>query len=147
MQHQGGCHCGNLQIEVRLTKPPVENLLRSCACSFCRSHATRTVSDPAGQANVHASDWSLVERYRFGSRTADYLLCRRCGVYIGAVCETTAGLRAVINTLCLHDRAMFTQDAIRPDYDNETVDVRLTRRAANWMPTVLHMPHESAVQV
>jgi hypothetical protein len=139
MEHDGGCHCGNLQVRVRLNRPPAENPVRSCACSFCRSHATITVSDPAGQADIRASDWSLVERHRFGSRTADYLLCRRCGVYIGAVCATAAGVRSVINTRCLTDRAAFTQRPIEPDYDAETTAVRLARRAANWMPTILHL--------
>jgi hypothetical protein len=138
MKHDGGCHCGNLQVDLTLTTPPAENTIRSCACSFCRSHATRTVSDPAGQVDIRASEWSLVERYRFGSRTADYLLCRRCGVYIGAVCETATGLRAVVNTLCLKDRSAFSRDAIRPDYDNETTAARLSRRATNWMPAILH---------
>jgi hypothetical protein len=138
MEHQGGCHCGNIRIRVRLTKPPCEMLLRSCACSFCRSHGTRTVSDPGGEADLWAGDWSLVEKYRFGSRTADYLLCRRCGVYVGAVCETKVGHRAVINTLCLNDRAAFDQEAVRPDYDDEAVEARLVRRAANWMPLVVH---------
>jgi hypothetical protein len=108
-------------------------------CSFCRSHGTITVSDPAGQADIRAADWSLVERYRFGSRTADYLLCRRCGVYIGAVCETATGVRSVINTRCLTDRAAFTRIPMQPDYDAETTEVRLGRRAANWMPAVLHL--------
>jgi hypothetical protein len=138
MEHHGGCHCGNLQVRVRLTKPPAENTVRSCACSFCRAHATRTVSDPAGHADIRAVDWSLVEKYRFGSRTADYLLCRRCGVYIGAVCSTAAGVRSVINTHCLGDRSAFTQDPVRPDYDTEATEARLARRAANWMPAMLH---------
>ena len=74
---------------------------------------------------------------RFGSRTADYLVCRRCGVYVGAVCETGAGLRAVINTSSLADRAAFTQAASAPDYEGETMESRLARRAVNWMPAVL----------
>jgi hypothetical protein len=111
--------------------------VRSCACSFCRSHGTRTVSDPVGMADVWA-DWSYVERYRFGTGTADYLLCRRCGVYVGAVCDTPTGCRAVINTLCLADRAAFTQQAAHPDYDNEEVEARLARRGRNWMPTIVH---------
>jgi hypothetical protein len=138
MEHQGGCHCGNLRVHVRLTKLAAENRVRSCACSFCRSHGTRTVSDPDGQVDIRASDWFQVEMYRFGSRTADYLLCRRCGVYVGAVSETPAGTRAVVNTLCLEDRAAFTQEAARPDYDGEANDVRLARRAANWMPAAIH---------
>ena len=64
-------------------------------------------ADREGVVEVTAADWSLVERYRFGSRTADYLLCRRCGVYIGAFCETSAGLRAVVNVNCLADLNIF----------------------------------------
>jgi hypothetical protein len=79
-----------------------------------------------------------VERYRFGSRSADYLLCRRCGVYVGAVCETPAGYGAVINTRCLEDRDAFVREAMHPDYDGETVEERLARRAANWTPAVMH---------
>ena len=137
-KYQGGCHCGNLRVQVQLTQPPADILIRSCACSFCRSHGTRTVSDPAGQADLWASDWNLVQRYRFGSRTADYLFCRRCGVYVGAACETPSGHRSVINTLCLGDREAFTQEPTRPDYDGEATEARLARREANWMPIVIH---------
>jgi hypothetical protein len=137
MQHSGGCHCGNVSVALRLSRPPEQMPLRSCSCTFCRSHGTRTVSDREGVVEVTAADWSLVERYRFGSRTADYLLCRRCGVYIGAFCETSAGLRAVVNVNCVADRAAFTQTPAAPDYDGETTDARLERRATNWMPAII----------
>jgi len=143
MDHVGGCHCGTIRVRVRLTRPLAEMPVRSCACAFCRSHGTRTVSDPVGQADVWA-DWVAVEKYRFGSRTADYLLCRRCGVYVGAVCDTATGRRCVINTLCLQDRECFVQQAVHPDYDRETVEERLARRARNWMPATLHEPAEPA---
>ncbi|MEJ0015510.1 MAG: hypothetical protein WDN25_02905 [Acetobacteraceae bacterium] len=93
MLHAGGCHCGNLMVRLTLSRSPAEMPVRSCSCSFCRSHGTRTVSDRDGTADIAAADWNLVERYRFGSRTADYLLCRRCGVYVAAVCETADGWR------------------------------------------------------
>jgi hypothetical protein len=137
MEHSGGCHCGNIHVHLRLTKAPRENPLRACACAFCRAHQTRTVADPEGLFEVAADDWSLVEPYRFGSRTADYLVCRRCGVYVGAVCETAAGPRAVVNVNCLADRAEFTQAPSAPDYDGETTDARLARRAVNWMRAVV----------
>ncbi len=108
--------------------------LRSCSCSFCRAHGTRTLSDRNGLAEIAVADWSLVERYRFGSRTADYMVCRRCGVYVGAVCETSSGWRAVINTNCLNDREAFTQAPAAPDYEGEPTVARLDRRATNWMP-------------
>jgi hypothetical protein len=93
MIHSGGCHCGNIGVRLRLSRAPGQMPLRSCSCSFCRAHGTRTLSDRDGLAEITAADWSLVEKYRFGSRTADYILCRRCGVYVGAVCDTSAGSR------------------------------------------------------
>jgi len=41
MDHQGGCHCGNIHVRLRLSKPPADNPLRACTCSFCRSHSLR----------------------------------------------------------------------------------------------------------
>ena len=134
MEHAGGCHCGNMQVRLHLSKAPLDNPLRACSCSFCRAHQTRTVADPNGLFEVAAKDWHLVEPYRFSSGTADYLICRRCGVYVGAICETATGLRAVVNVNCLADRALFTQVPSTPDYDGETSEARLARRAVNWMP-------------
>ena len=136
--HRGGCHCGNLRLEMRLTQSPERVRLRACGCSFCRAHQTRTCSDPDGSVEIRAGDWGLVEPYRFGTGTADFLICKRCGVYIGAVCETASGTRAVINTNCLDDRAAFTGAPNATDHDGETSEARLARRAANWTPAVLH---------
>lgn len=138
MEHLGGCHCGNIHVRLRLAKPPQASLLRACACAFCRAHATRTVADPDGLFEVEADDWSLVEPYRFGSGTADFLICRQCGVYVAAVCETAAGLRAVVNVNCLADRASFTGVPSTVDHEGETSEARLARRAVNWMPAILN---------
>jgi hypothetical protein len=86
---------------------------------------------------IRAEDWLLVERYRFGSGIAEFLICRRCGVYIGAVCETVAGTRAVINTNCLDNRAAFTRRPAPVDHDSETIEDRLARRITNWTPASL----------
>jgi hypothetical protein len=138
MIHEGGCHCGNLRLTLRLSRPPQEVPLRACGCSFCRVHATRTTSDPLGAVEIWAQDWDLVEPYRFGSRTADYLVCRRCGVYIGAVCSTEAASWAVINMNSLTDRALFTGTAAPVEHDGETNENRMARRIANWTPAILH---------
>jgi hypothetical protein len=137
MDHSGGCHCGNIHVRLRLSKSPQQTPLRACACSFCRAHMTRTVADIAGHFTLSAGDWSLVEPYRFGSRTADYMVCRRCGVYVAAICETEAGPRAVVNINCLTDRAAFTQQPNATNYDGETEATRLSRRATHWMPATV----------
>src|SRR6516225_3499065 len=104
MEHLGGCHCGNIHVRLRLSKQPEDTPLRACTCSFCRSHSPRIVADLEGLFVVWSDDLSLVENYRFGTRTCDFLICRRCGVFIAAVSKTTAGARAVVNVNCLSDR-------------------------------------------
>ena len=136
--HKGGCHCGNLRLTLRLSQPPEATPLRACGCSFCRANQTRTASDPNGAAEIWADDWSVVSRYRFGTGTADFLVCRRCGIYLGAVTETAAGTRMVTNTNCLEDRALFTGVSAPTDHNKETVESRIARRAANWTPTTIH---------
>jgi hypothetical protein len=96
------------------------------------------VSDPEGRIEIRAGDWSGVERYRFASGTADFLVCKTCGVYIGAVCETAAGTRAVTNVNSLADRAAFAPASSFPDHDDEPVAARIARRTANWTPAILH---------
>ena len=87
---------------------------------------------------IRAGDWAQVQFYRFGTSTADFVICRNCGVYIGAIGETPSGTRAVINTTCLDDRALFTTDPAPTDHDGETTESRLARRAANWTPAAIH---------
>lgn len=137
MEHTGSCHCGNIHVRLRLSKPPEACAIRACACSFCRSHSPRIISDPAGRFEVTADDWSLVENYRFGTRTCDFLICRRCGVFIAAVSNMSADARAVVNVNCLNDRDRFTSAPAMHDFDGETPETRLSRRAANWMPAVI----------
>ena len=81
----GQCHCGNLSFRLE-TAGPLQP--RACQCRFCRSHRAVCASDPAGHAIIKILDESLLSRYRFAQRTADCLICRRCGVYLGAVLYT-----------------------------------------------------------
>jgi len=76
------CHGGNIHVRLRLSKPPEDNPLRACTCSFCRSHSPRAAADLGGLFKVWAGDWLLVENYRCGTRTSDFLICRRCGAVI-----------------------------------------------------------------
>src|ERR1700738_338640 len=113
------------------------NPLWACTCSFCRSHSPRMVADPDGLFEAWADDWSLVENYRFGTGTFDFLICRRCGVFIAAVSETAADARAVVNVNCLSDRERFTSVPAVHDFEGETIETRSSRRAANWMPAII----------
>ena len=141
-KHAGGCHCGNIRVVVELPSPPKQTALRACApgtCSFCRATGWRTVADPNGVFKMWAEDWGDVTRYRFGTGTADFLACRRCNVYVAAVCETASGQRAVVNVNSLNDRNLFTAEPDLKNFDSESVEERLARRDKNWMPAIVHL--------
>ena len=49
---------------------------------------------------------------------------------LGAIGDSGSGMRAVINTICLDDRALFTREPAPTDHDGETIEDRLASRAA-----------------
>jgi hypothetical protein len=55
------------------------------------------ISAPAGLLEISADGWSLVELYRFGTRTADFLICRRRGVFIAAISDLETAPCVVVN--------------------------------------------------
>jgi hypothetical protein len=145
MECTGGCHCGNLQVKLRLSKEPEQMAIRACTCSFCRAHAPRFISDPAGSFEISAADWTTVQYYRFGTRTCDFLLCGRCGVFIAAVTDADApSPRAVVNVNCLAERARFSDVPVLHDFDGETAGARQARHNANWMPVIVRREAETA---
>jgi hypothetical protein len=139
MRFDGRCHCGNLEVSFETEKPPSELRPRECGCTFCRRHGVTAGSDPHGKIEVRARDAGEVSRYRFGLRTADFLICRTCGSFVGSVCELDGATYAVLNLNMLDARAAFTQPPVRVDFDAEGVADRLARRRRAWTPAVVRL--------
>src|SRR6185503_14579398 len=100
--------------------------LRTCGCSFCRRHGTRAVADPNGRLTISAPPNGL-NRYRFGLRTADYLICRSCGAYVAAVISGNGEERATLNVTATAISELADRHAEPVDYDRETVEGRRAR--------------------
>jgi len=79
------------------------------------------------------NDDSLLEVYRFGLRTADFLVCRRCGVYVAAILTTSTGRFATINVNAL-DKRPVVPEAVSVSYDGESATERERRRERHWTP-------------
>src|SRR5262245_54009530 len=114
----GSCHCGNLRVELETKLAPAEFQVRADQCSFCRRHAALSITDPQGHVSFRVADERALSRYRFGLRTADFLICTRCGVYVGAIFVEPDGAWAVVNVNVLDDRAAF-RSAEAVSYDGE----------------------------
>lgn len=133
------CHCGNLQATLETGKPPRELWLRACQCDFCRSHNMRSLSDPEGRMEIRAVDGDSLNRYRFGLKTADFLICRNCGNYIGALQEVDGRLYGIMNANLTANRGADFGEAEPRHYEAETGDERAQRRRKVWTPAALRI--------
>lgn len=132
----GGCHCGALAVELDSALPFEQLQVRACQCTFCRAHGALSVSDPAGLLTFRAKEATRLVRYRFGLQLADFLLCARCGTYVGAYMEDGGRGYGVLNVCVLADRDRFGTPTLMR-YDGETPASRLQRRRERWTPARL----------
>ena len=132
--YSGACHCGALGFSYQTARPPGQWSLRECQCRFCRSHAALTTSDPAGRLTFQVREPDAVQHYRFGLKTADFLLCRQCGVYLGAQIHTSHGAFGIINTRALAPVPEPLPAAVSSDYAAESTAERVARREGRWTP-------------
>ncbi len=129
------CHCGNLRAELETRLRAEELTLRSCQCSFCTRHRARTVADKDGRARLRVADPDLLSRYQWNLRSAEFLVCKRCGNYLGCAMPVGDGWVASLNAN-LFAAAQLTQPALAMNYDSETLEARRRRREENWTPAV-----------
>ena len=134
--YEGNCHCGAIGWTYHTGIAPSQWRVRSCQCSFCRRHAARCTSDPAGTVAFSVADHEALHRYRFGLRTAEFLVCRECGVYIGAFAAGPGGGLATLNLNALRTPVEGIQAPAPTDYDAENREGRIRRREQRWTPVV-----------
>ena len=132
--YKGSCHCGAIGFTYCCDQAPSAWTIRACQCRFCRAHDALSASDPAATITLMAREPEFLHRYRFGLRTADFLLCRRCGVYIGALIETPKGHFGIINTHALTNPAPDLAAAQPMEYGEEQTEDRVLRREDRWAP-------------
>jgi hypothetical protein len=135
-EYQGGCHCGALGIIYRTNIDPIYWRLRHDGCSFCRRHGVVGTSDPAGNLSIDIKNPSKVRHYRFAHRTADFLICGECGVFVAALTDTARGKRAVINARVLDGVSLNWASVTYVHFDDESPPQRVDRRSLHWTPVV-----------
>jgi len=127
------CHCGAIGYEYRTALAVAEWDVRSCQCGFCTRHGATTTSDPAGSVRFFFEEPGVLQRYRFGTGNTDFLICKRCGVYLGAVIETDAGAFATLNTRAMGGVAGIPGGRL-VNYDDQSAQERLDRREKLFTP-------------
>ena len=132
----GSCHCGNLTYTLDWAPDPTEIPARACTCTFCRKHGGVWTSCPAGRLRISVKEPAQVTRYAFGTETADFHVCRQCGVVPLVSSNIDGRDYAVVNvnTFDNVDPALLRHASA--NLDGESVDDRLARRQRNWIGSV-----------
>ena len=142
----GGCHCGNISLQLELARLPRTYSPRACDCAFCTKHGAAYISDPQGRLRIQILEGEHSRIYRQGSGMAECLLCVNCGVLIGVLYRDSEGLYAAVNvkvtdrpgdfgeqqsvsprTLAESDKVSRWKSLWFPNVDMSTVTAALTR--------------------
>ena len=133
---RGRCHCGNIAFVLEWLPDPAQIPARACDCSFCTKHGGLWTSHPGAALEVRVEDPSLVSKYAFGTRTADFHVCKRCGIVPVVTSEIDGGLYAVVSVHAFEgvDPALVKPAPI--SFEGEETGSRLGRRKRNWIGKV-----------
>lgn len=133
---QGSCHCRNLSFALTWEPEPTEIPARVCTCSFCAKHGGVWTSTPTGRLRVTVADPSLVSRYAFGTQTAEFHTCSRCGVVPVVTSRIDEHTYAVVGVHAFEgvDPALLRRSSVSVEGEDE--EARLARRKRNWIGQV-----------
>ena len=135
----GRCHCGNISFTLTWQPDPTEIPARACTCSFCTKHGGVWTSCPSGSLKVSVKEPALVSSYAFGTRTAQFRICSRCGVVPVVTSRIEGRLYAVVSVNALEG---VEPSLLRPapaSFEGESEEVRLARRKRHWIADVEYL--------
>lgn len=133
---RGKCHCGNIAFSLTWEPYPAEIPARACSCSFCTKHGGVWTSNPRAALEVVVKDPSLVSKYAFGTRTAQFHICTRCGIVPVVTSLIDDRLYAVVSVNAFEDVDPALLRRAPASFDGEEEAARLARRKRNWIQNV-----------
>ena len=133
MKLTGSCHCKALGYRLDWPDHAGHIPARQCSCSYCSRFGGTWTSHPEARLVIQYPGGVAPERYRFGTATADFLFCSRCGTIVAALDENSGQLKAVVNIRTLHEDKPLPFEHSVSDFDGEGTGNRLDRRSRNWI--------------
>lgn len=133
----GRCHCGNIAFTLLAPIPKTELPIRSCDCSFCTRQGATYTSHPRGRLKVQIEDEQSIRWYRYGSETAEVLLCTVCGVFPLITCDIEGQRYAVLNANSINGLYIDRSHLVTIHHDTLSPPEMLRKRQENWIPEVV----------
>ena len=84
-------------------------------------------------------DPALVSRYSFGTRTAEFHTCARCGIVPVVTSRIDGHLYAVVSVNAFEDVDQSLLRRAPASFDGEGTESRLARRKRNWIADVKYI--------
>jgi hypothetical protein len=142
----GRCHCGNISFKLSWAPEPSEIPARACDCSFCTKHGGVWTSCNTGSLKVTIGDPLLVSKYSFGTKTAQFHICTRCGAVPVVTSAIEGRIYAVVSVNAFEgvDRSLLKRASA--SFDAEDEQVRLSRRKKNWIASVEFIEHSACTR-
>ena len=137
MDIAGGCHCGNITFTLGWQGDAAEIPARRCGCTFCSKHGGVWTSQPGATLRVRMSDVGAVSRYAFGTETAEFIVCARCGVTPLVTSQIEGRTYAVVNVNTFENVERARLREVPASFEGEEVGARLERRRRNWIADVV----------
>lgn len=132
---QGDCHCGNISYVAELPNEPSSYTPRACDCKLCSSHGAVYTADNNGTLSIKIKNKNNVSKYRQGSRIAEFLICKVCGVMIGVCYVENGSIYGAINIRSAHDYLAFGKSS--PAHLTQLTDEeRINRWKKLWFSNV-----------
>lgn len=132
----GRCHCGNISFVLDWEPEPSEIPARACTCSFCAKHGGVWTSCPGGSLKVAVKQPSLVSKYSFGTKTAQFHVCAACGAVPVVTSRIDGCLYAVVSVNAFEGVEPSLLRRASATFDGEDEASRLARRKRNWIAKV-----------
>ena len=132
----GKCHCGNIAFTLDWPGAPREIVARACSCTFCVKHGGVWTSNPEASLSVTYEKHGAVSRYAFGTETATFHVCVRCGAVPIVTSEVAGRLYAVVNVNTFENFDFTRLRRQVASFDGEEQAARLARRQKNWIGNV-----------
>lgn len=138
----GKCHCGNIAFALSWEPDPERIPVRACTCSFCVKHGGVWTSNPRGTLTLVVAEPALVSPYAFGTRTAQFHVCARCGIVPVVTSRIDGKLYAVVNVNAFEgvDPALLQRGSA--SFDGEGQETRLERRKRSWIADVRYVERD-----
>jgi hypothetical protein len=133
----GRCHCGNITFTLLWKPEPIEIPARACGCSFCIKRGGVWTSCSTGSLKVAVQNLALVSQYTFGTKTAEFHICSKCGVVPVVTSRIEDRLYAVVSVNAFEGVEPSLVKRAAATFEGESEEMRLARRKRNWIGDVV----------